>query len=278
MTDTITEGSTAVRAISRLRERVDVAAASARTLAVVRRTQDAGRPAAAAGRQEAGETVAEQSIDAQQDAPAVAQEDASDGLLAALLRDATVTGVASRIGTFARSSWLYRWLTAEPEPEIIVIDLRKTRSVGPIIQWLDSVLRELTPATVTSGAVRVGYRFRNRARERPVRVASIATIAGVVLAFLALATTGDPVGPAVLFLVAFLLLALRGTQSTRTWADIAETRWYQSLAAAFEPPEPIEPVEGDAPRSAAETSDADRRRDGTSDETTVAGDGEHQTN
>lgn len=39
--------------------------------------------------------------------------------------------------TTSRNSWLYRWLTAEPEPEVIVIDLRETWTVGPVIDLLD---------------------------------------------------------------------------------------------------------------------------------------------
>lgn len=53
---------------------------------------------------------------------------------------------ASREGTdWARASFLYRWLTKEPEPDVVVIDLRETLSVGPIIALLDRVLRWLVP-------------------------------------------------------------------------------------------------------------------------------------
>lgn len=53
---------------------------------------------------------------------------------------------ASREGTdWARQSFLYRWLTKEPEPDVIVIDLRETLSVGPIIALLDRVLRWIVP-------------------------------------------------------------------------------------------------------------------------------------
>lgn len=37
------------------------------------------------------------------------------------------------------------WLTAEPEPEVIVIDLRETYTIGPLIAALDRVTRVLTP-------------------------------------------------------------------------------------------------------------------------------------
>jgi hypothetical protein len=32
---------------------------------------------------------------------------------------------------------VWRWLTAEPDPDVIVIDLRETLTVGPVIAVLD---------------------------------------------------------------------------------------------------------------------------------------------
>lgn len=53
---------------------------------------------------------------------------------------------ASREGTeWANGSFLYRWLTAEPEPDVVVIDLRETLSIGPIVDLLDRVLRWIVP-------------------------------------------------------------------------------------------------------------------------------------
>lgn len=42
-------------------------------------------------------------------------------------------------------SWLYQWLTKEPEPEVIVIDLRETYTVGPFIRLLDRVTEAVSP-------------------------------------------------------------------------------------------------------------------------------------
>ena len=49
--------------------------------------------------------------------------------------------------TWVRNSWLYGWLTAEPEPDVIVIDLRETRTVGPVISVLDRVVPRVASAT-----------------------------------------------------------------------------------------------------------------------------------
>jgi len=45
-----------------------------------------------------------------------------------------------------RESYFYRWLTTEPEPKVIVIDLRETETVGPIIHvvgWLIELLESI---------------------------------------------------------------------------------------------------------------------------------------
>ncbi|MEF8828977.1 MAG: hypothetical protein V5A49_08070 [Haloarcula sp.] len=50
----------------------------------------------------------------------------------------------SRLLEISKSSGIYRWLTAEPEPEVIVIDLRETYTLGPFLAVLDA----LTPQVV----------------------------------------------------------------------------------------------------------------------------------
>ncbi|MEF8976834.1 MAG: hypothetical protein V5A21_11470 [Halapricum sp.] len=54
--------------------------------------------------------------------------------------EASRLGAAGRtVSQWTRNSWLYRWLTAEPEPDVIVIDLRETWTVGPIVTVLESI-------------------------------------------------------------------------------------------------------------------------------------------
>ncbi|RNJ27135.1 hypothetical protein [Halosegnis longus] len=42
-----------------------------------------------------------------------------------------------------RNSWLYRWLTAEPDPTVVTIDLRETHTVGPVLALLEWVVTPL---------------------------------------------------------------------------------------------------------------------------------------
>jgi|AntRauMinimDraft_4_1070384.scaffolds.fasta_scaffold00423_7 hypothetical protein len=65
------------------------------------------------------------------------------------LDESRIAGVARTVATttttFVRESYLYQWLTAEPDPEVVVIDLAETRTVGPFIAVLDRIIETLTP-------------------------------------------------------------------------------------------------------------------------------------
>lgn len=71
-----------------------------------------------------------------------------DGLRRAL-ETSRLANAAKTAGNWAttavQNSWLYGWLTAEPEPEVIVIDLRETYTVGPFIKLLDRVIETVAP-------------------------------------------------------------------------------------------------------------------------------------
>ncbi|CAP12965.1 uncharacterized protein OE_1134F [Halobacterium salinarum R1] len=53
--------------------------------------------------------------------------------------------VVATTTAFVRESYLYQWLTAEPDPEVVVIDLRETYTVGPFIAILDRSIETLVP-------------------------------------------------------------------------------------------------------------------------------------
>jgi hypothetical protein len=72
----------------------------------------------------------------------------------------TVDHVGTTLATWVRGSWLYGWLTAEPDPDIIVIDLRETYTVGPVIAVIDRL------------AGWVGPRWRDSALQRRVQTAT----------------------------------------------------------------------------------------------------------
>ncbi|WP_137284646.1 hypothetical protein [Halorussus salinisoli] len=76
--------------------------------------------------------------------------------------DATDTSVVvtglRRLAHSVRHSHLYRWLTKEPEPDAIVIDLRDTYTVAPFIALLD----RLTPVVERTWRGSLAYRTTER--------------------------------------------------------------------------------------------------------------------
>lgn len=57
----------------------------------------------------------------------------------------TAAAAGNWVTMVVQNSWLYGWLTAEPEPEVIVIDLRETYTVGPFIRLLDRIIETVAP-------------------------------------------------------------------------------------------------------------------------------------
>lgn len=66
----------------------------------------------------------------------------ADGL-ATTGRSSTARSLAGRLSQWVRAGYLYRWLTAEPDPDVVVIDLRETYAVGPVIALVDRLVAPL---------------------------------------------------------------------------------------------------------------------------------------
>ena len=146
--------------------------------------------------------------------------------------DAWLTRAYARAERVVRASLLYRWLTNEPDPEVIVIDLRETWSVGPVIALVDWLVARLVPVAERSRVRQVVHAVGTRLRAAPVRVGGAVVLGmGVVWAVVG----GVSIG--VLVVLALGALALR---EDRSWAALAETRVAGWLRAALAPPEPPE--------------------------------------
>jgi hypothetical protein len=168
---------------------------------------------------------------------------------------------ATRLGAWTRrvvtDSFVYRWLTAEPDPEVIVIDLRETVTIGPFVAMLDRVGGWLDAAATSSGVVAVGRSLLAEFRAAPVRLLGAAVALGSALALLVGVGLGA-VGTAVTVIFAALALAgLAGTQVTASWADLVDSRVGTVLATAFEPPSETTSATRDTEaRSASRNADA----------------------
>lgn len=150
----------------------------------------------------------------------------------------TLAGVWKTIGRWIRGSWLYRWLTAEPDPEVVVIDLRETYTVGPIIAVLGrvgGVVARWWSGTTTRGVL---GRTADALRREPIRVVSLALVAAFVAEFALALLSGIPSWPGLVARGALLLLAALGTRVTTPWETLRDSRTIRGLRAVLEPPEP----------------------------------------
>lgn len=80
---------------------------------------------------------------------------AAPSLLGRAAAHARVTRSLRTVKRWGGYSFLYRWLTKEPDPDVIVIDLRETYTVGPIIAILDRIAAPLGRSYRASGLRRL---------------------------------------------------------------------------------------------------------------------------
>jgi len=172
---------------------------------------------------------------------------------------------------WVESSYLYRWLTAEPDPEVIVIDLRETWTVGPVLAVLDVVLDYLISVAEDSTTLHWIDRALAWIREAPVRSASFG-IASATVGYLALANLfGGLSTTTYLTAGGILILAFLGTRVGLTWSELQETAAVRLLVAVLEPPEPPERNDSEGRTG----SDGDRRPpDGGPDTSTTGNEGQ----
>ena len=146
---------------------------------------------------------------------------------------------STRVESWVRQSALYQWLTAEPDPEVIVIDLRETLTVGPFLGMLDWLVTGLGDAATDSRVIGITQRSITATRAAPLRAGGqIVAIFGVVVA-----SSGFLNGVSVMRLAVGVGLAVGGLiamQDERDWATLRETRPVTLMIAALEPPEPPE--------------------------------------
>jgi hypothetical protein len=141
-----------------------------------------------------------------------------------------------------------RWFTADPDPDVVVIDLRETITVAPFIVALDRIVGLVAGVYRGSWLEAAIGRVRRGVLAAPVRIASIGLLAFVAVDAVAdvflnvelfvapIGTDGGPFewGARVVVLVVLLLGASVGL----SWAELRETRVVGGIAAALAPPEP----------------------------------------
>lgn len=139
---------------------------------------------------------------------------------------------------WTKTSYLYRWLTKEPEPDVIVIDLRDTLSVGPIIALLDQLVSLLIPASHRSSLVTHTHRLTSTFNTTPVRYTSLILLIAIITNTLFATIAGSTTHLGVIVRLILTVVFLAGTRVRLSWPEVIDTRPVQLLITVFEPPEP----------------------------------------
>lgn len=156
-----------------------------------------------------------------------------------------LAGIGTTLQRVVTASLVYAWLSEDPEPQVVVVDLHETVVVGPFLHVLETVVHATGRVAAGSGVVRVAEDAATRTTERPLRVASVLAMTAVVSNVAVVATTGrlDAVG---LWLrLCLVLVCTAGLRSDASMDDLRDSRPAAILAAILEPP----PVDDSDPGS-----------------------------
>ena len=153
--------------------------------------------------------------------------------------------VEATIARWAAGSRIVQWFMAEPDPDVVVIDLRETYTVGPVLRATVRIVEWTAETGEETGITGAANSLSRRIEAEPVRVAGVAAVLVGLVGCVATVTAGagsnltgyalsEPVGG---WLV-LLGLGLLATRERRSAAELAETRVGRAVRAAFAPPEP----------------------------------------
>lgn len=154
------------------------------------------------------------------------------------VKTSILTSLVAVFGRWMRKSWVYRWLTKEPEPEVIVIDLRDTLTVGPLIVVLDWIIAGFRDVYKASALKRFVQMVGTRFHRAPIRYLSLSLLPILLSAAGWQHLKGTQSSASLLLTGGIVLLAILGLFVDVSWPRILDSRPAKLLLAVFEPPEP----------------------------------------
>lgn len=150
--------------------------------------------------------------------------------------DRVLTPVERTLARCVRGSRIVGWFLAEPDPEVVVIDLRETYTVGPVIRVLAWTGDRAVRGANRTGIADAWARFVGSVGAEPLRFLGVALVAVALGGLVGAAVSGGSLGGWLVMFGAGLL----ATRERRSAGELAETRLGRALVTAFEPPEPPE--------------------------------------
>lgn len=149
-----------------------------------------------------------------------------------------IARMSDHLTSSVRASRFYRWFTAEPEPDVIVIDLRDTWTVGPVLAVLDRVVDPLTTEWGSAKSHSLVDRLFEKLAARPVQVMSVIALIAIVTDLVLSAVSGTLGRSSLGLSLLGVSIALAGSRIRVSWAEVSDSRSYQLLCTLLEPPEP----------------------------------------
>lgn len=137
-----------------------------------------------------------------------------------------------------RHSRGYRWLTADPNPNVIVIDLRETKTIGPLLRVLERVLSIVVPAVIHSRTRRIWREGARRLRGEPLRYVGGVLLTLAIASAVSAVLDGSFTPVQAIIVTVLALCGVLAVADGRSWSELGETRMVGLLAAVFLPPEP----------------------------------------
>lgn len=153
------------------------------------------------------------------------------------LDHSTLHKLVNWIERIARASWVYRWFTREPDPEVVVIDLRDTVTIGPILTLLEHFVTRMRRYAQGATFRTVAERITESLVNHPIQTVSIVVLATVITNLGLLIVFEIPSLDAIGIRLLVVSLALAGTRMTHSASELADSQTGKLLKAALEPPE-----------------------------------------
>lgn len=120
-----------------------------------------------------------------------------DDWLSETSRRARVRRTWKRARRITRISAVYGWLSAEPDPRVVIVDLREPRTVGPLVRGLGSVLSACRRAVPRSRLIAVCRTLSSAVSDAPVKWAGALLATAGLGALLLLSVLGALTPPRV---------------------------------------------------------------------------------
>lgn len=137
-----------------------------------------------------------------------------------------------------RHSAIYRWMTTEPEPEVVVIDLRETWTVGPILAGLDWLLDASATSHITTAGRTVSRSLLDAFRNAPIRAAGGLVLVAIVTNVLVGLALGSVVPQGLGLRAIVAALALLAVRVDTPLSELRNSAVGSFVRAVLEPPEP----------------------------------------